>query len=118
MYLENDDEILLDVHNASAADLKRHLTVYKLRSKVNISSSKYGIWFQPNGSSAAGESQGTNTILTCPDPRVTDLGHRIIKSLDGNYFATHINAFQFKKLMLLFLQVKWQQQLKTLIRSG
>jgi len=93
LYLENNDDILVDVHTALAADLKRHLTLYKLRSKVTISSPNYGVWFQPHSATDTASQQ--NIILKTSDPRITDFGYRIIKSAEEDKSDTKNNVSEW-----------------------
>ncbi len=78
IYAENENDVLLDAHSALAADLKRHLMLYKLRSKVSIASTDYQVQFSTtvNGSS----DDENNAVVKVFDPRITELGIRTIKT--------------------------------------
>lgn len=77
IYAENENDVLLETHSALAADLKRHLTLYKLRSKISITNTDYQVLFSPNNSLSESDN---HVIVKVTDPRVTDLGFRIIKT--------------------------------------
>eukprot|EP01031_Cornospumella_fuschlensis_P037190 gene37190-45142_t len=68
-----DTSLLLETHQAHINDLKRHLTLYKLRSKVKIESTTYQVAI-----GTPENMQAANALTYNEDPRSASLGVRAI----------------------------------------
>ncbi|RYH29276.1 hypothetical protein EON65_09085 [archaeon] len=67
--------LLLETHQSHLNDLKRHLTLYKLRSKVKIESTSYQVAI---GAPQPEHMQAANALTYSLDPRLGSLGMRAV----------------------------------------
>ncbi|XP_063970981.1 putative transferase CAF17, mitochondrial [Lytechinus pictus] len=101
---DESDEIpsfLLECDSAISQELQKHLKLYRIRKKVDITSldSEYQVWsvFSPGTTPSPGSQSGQSHLFT--DPRVKGLGQRVIISRDDqvpdveevseNHYRTH-----------------------------
>lgn len=81
------NSFFLECDNACIGDVERHLKLYKVRRKIDISSGEHSVWviFKPN----IQENQDfkielSEKCIICPDPRLSDLGYRAVVPQDAN----------------------------------
>jgi folate-binding protein YgfZ len=81
------DALLLDTEGERAADLKRRLSIYKLRSKIVLDdwSDRYAVWIAwgetalaAAGLELAGDARPLDGGVVLVDPRLADLGLRFL----------------------------------------
>jgi folate-binding protein YgfZ len=81
------DVLLLDTEGERAADLKRRLSIYKLRSKIVLDdwSDRYAVWIAwgetalaAAGLELAGDARPLEGGIALVDPRLADLGLRFV----------------------------------------
>lgn len=80
---EGLQDILVEVNNQMHAELKRYLSVYKLRAKANIKALSYQGYLDTNGDANSllqNANSEINTVVAAVDPRVHEYGVRIIRS--------------------------------------
>ncbi|XP_073997220.1 putative transferase CAF17 homolog, mitochondrial [Rhodnius prolixus] len=77
----------LECDKACLGDVERHLKQYKVRRKIDISSSENSVWaiFKPN---IQGDHdfkiELSEKCIICPDPRLSELGYRAIVPQDAD----------------------------------
>lgn len=103
---ESGDGFLLDVEAARAADFVKRLSMYKLRAKVTIASAPDLAVFAVPGpdaaaalslSGAAGAARPLPEAggVACVDPRLAELGGRVIASTDAPLTAAGLTEAPF-----------------------
>jgi folate-binding protein YgfZ len=92
------DAILMDCDGARVNDLVSRLTLYKLRAQVAIerlSENMGALW----GSNSALSTQ--HSALIFPDPRLAEMGYRIIGAIDtSEWQQADIAAYEMHRLTL------------------
>ncbi|KAL5283753.1 IBA57 family protein [Megaselia abdita] len=95
IYSKSEDTLFLECDKESSSDLRRHLRMYRLRKKIDIDclQGEFSPWvvFSPDSSDPIKVSNGGN-FLYCQDPRLKDLGLRVIlpKSSEAGVLKTLI----------------------------
>lgn len=97
LYLGNSSSqtsVLVESHAEEMPSLHRYLSMYKLRSKVQIKSFEATVFFDKNlqNRKQVDDFAGANKnsiILASPDPRVHDFGARIIARADCKKIIFH-----------------------------
>jgi transferase CAF17, mitochondrial len=76
---KDSEEFLIECDTSLVENLMKHLKFYRVRRKVDISLSDHHLWCLDSSV----KDTVNNAILSCPDPRLKNLGQRIIT--DKNY---------------------------------
>uniref|UniRef100_A0A1B0CS22 Putative transferase caf17 n=1 Tax=Lutzomyia longipalpis TaxID=7200 RepID=A0A1B0CS22_LUTLO len=83
IYHASPGNFLIECDREILSELRKHLLIYRVRKKISIDSleQEMNVWvaFKPKGSE--GEVKGEKTaegVLICQDPRLKDLGWRIL----------------------------------------
>lgn len=76
----DETSLLLETHASHINDLKRHLTMFKLRSKVKIESTGYQVVIGPPQPQLI---QDANPLTYSVDPRLASLGMRAVVEQGG-----------------------------------
>eukprot|EP00871_Galdieria_phlegrea_P003515 jgi/Galph1/4164/GphlegSOOS_G2859.1 len=84
------DNWLLDVHPSTGPELLKHLTVFRLRSKVDLQNvtNLFQVWAAPgfqNTEQLQADFETESTIFGSVDPRLSRLGLRLYLSSDSKY---------------------------------
>ncbi|XP_059472577.1 putative transferase CAF17 homolog, mitochondrial isoform X2 [Neocloeon triangulifer] len=81
IYQENQGSLLVECDTRAEVQLKKHLTVYKVRRKIVIESCGFPVYgaFGDNAEESVQKlTKGNENLVACRDPRVKELGFRII----------------------------------------
>lgn len=98
------DKFLVECDIDGAADLRKHLQMFRIRKKIHIEIAQdLGLWVAFNPSAATGErsdnkelslpaidaglAKGDEPVIACHDPRLRNLGTRIIAGQSTNVAA-------------------------------
>jgi hypothetical protein len=84
---------LIEVDQACFADLKRYLTMYKLKSQISIKVPNYSVFVDSESTSpdsVAKVAQQANVVFASVDPRSTSIGTRILTAQERQESGTMI----------------------------
>lgn len=77
---DEKEEFLIECDSSIASNLAKHLKLYRVRRKIDISvSEEHDLWCL-QGAAAECSNKFSDNTLFCTDPRLKDLGTRIISS--------------------------------------
>lgn len=79
---KDKESFLIECDSSVASNLAKHLKLYRVRRKIDITvSEEHDLWCLQGG---AGNLKSSKEVLIHTDPRLKDLGARIVSSKDHN----------------------------------
>jgi folate-binding protein YgfZ len=103
--LEQKPSVLIEVDQACFADLKRYLTMYKLKSQISIKVPNYSVFVDSESTSpdsVAKVAQQANVVFASVDPRSTSIGTRILTAQERQESEEEIRN-QRQRLLVHYL---------------
>ncbi|KAK9509693.1 hypothetical protein O3M35_006950 [Rhynocoris fuscipes] len=91
----SDNSFLLECDVNSVESLQKHLNLYKVRKKIDITKADYSVWaiFLPKlGGNDEFKLEFSEKCIVCADPRISDLGYRAIVPKDSDLIANIDNT--------------------------
>lgn len=88
--MENKAEILIEADNSIGPELRKHMMIYRIRRKISIDlvDDDYSVWAAYGGELG----EGSELPDSCSDPRVKEMGRRILTQLPDDAIAGQLNV--------------------------